>query len=780
MRSCVFHAITLRCCALFLCIGAPTAFAATEAPPFRAGLQLSPDMEAITRPRLTMPAATPTATPRSSQQLQRSLRRIQELMDAGRFELALLELEIELEGLNDDPRLLDTAVQAAFRAGRTDEAGAYLERLMARTDEILPALPVWTLALVTEERLREAGDVVREMRTRQPYHRDSILAGLAYAALTDQPRRETIARLQLLQIGDIRNFLQALLQDNGSWQPVLPEDTVARLIHNLLTGEPAPDQLDIAATRASGQLALAFLNRLEPLMLAQRWGAIVQVGTRREVAERIGLTNPAYRAYIAYAQARAGDVGAAAELIEINSRYPDHLAPELMRFFGRHDQQTAAQNRERLLAIATDYPGEPVVQIMLQAQADADEPAQDTDIAEPVDLPAAAGWLLSDPLFQSTLSEMAQADAQASNLWMQIVNTQLVEFDRAMQRQDLTRAGLVIRRALQWAPLDDRLIYRGGQIATLQDRLDEAIRYFDRLATVYPDNTFALALYGGALIRQGRHQEATDILERGYAINPYDINLRFQNALHDVIVNGDPTGGGHLRYLEIGEYGQSIAWLAQELPLFRRLMGDDLLRQFAGYLVTGGYTAEADADDTDWAAANDIPQLTDDTRDLASYLATLSRGIRAYMDAKADAAWGAAETTLSQLKRYGARSPVIGLERADVWLHEELLERVGRQLQGLAQNPDTDPELLIRYGFLLLDHDQPDIAGPLFERILEQHKNHIGARFGLACARTAASQFGESIELYRQLIWDAPDTMAAWEHPDHPYHPYLARFFPIR
>jgi tetratricopeptide (TPR) repeat protein len=69
-----------------------------------------------------------------------------------------------------------------------------------------------------------------------------------------------------------------------------------------------------------------------------------------------------------------------------------------------------------------------------------------------------------------------------------------------------------------------------GLLYVRQKQSDKALELFARSLELEPENTYYIYIYGVALNSVGKREEAIKVLKKGYAINPFDINITYTLA----------------------------------------------------------------------------------------------------------------------------------------------------------------------------------------------------------------------------------------------------------
>ena len=69
-----------------------------------------------------------------------------------------------------------------------------------------------------------------------------------------------------------------------------------------------------------------------------------------------------------------------------------------------------------------------------------------------------------------------------------------------------------------------------GLLYVRQKQQDKALEMFAKSLDLEPENTYYIYIYGVALNSLGKKEEAIEVLEKGYAINPFDYNITYTLA----------------------------------------------------------------------------------------------------------------------------------------------------------------------------------------------------------------------------------------------------------
>lgn len=282
-----------------------------------------------------------------------------------------------------------------------------------------------------------------------------------------------------------------------------------------------------------------------------------------------------------------------------------------------------------------------------------------------------------------------------------------------------------LEKGLRLAAGVPSLAFNLGRLYAARDRLEDAVRAFDRAIAADPAMRKAHVARAEALLRLGRKEQAAEAYERALELKPGDAELRIELAG---------------LYRELDQLELAERHLEQVVV--------DRPRLASGWNTLGIVRAQQGRDE--------------------QALRCYDRAIE--LDDEGAAAWYNRALALERLERIEEMPAALRevLERAPdhlaarerlarVWLMLEQPERARAEASKLVRLAGDDVPMLFAGAVLLSRGGDPEAAIPVWLRILELEPGHALARLNLGVAYTKTGRDAEAAEAYERYLELRPD-----------------------
>ncbi len=186
----------------------------------------------------------------------------------------------------------------------------------------------------------------------------------------------------------------------------------------------------------------------------------------------------------------------------------------------------------------------------------------------------------------SPLSRPSLDDVHAEQ--ERVVRRLVAASEEAAARGDLQEAEIRLYEARGLAPDNGLILFRLAQLHVLRRQY---LLAEDELLLIVEgpfNNPDAGALLGGVWIRLGRFDEATRMLDEVLKERPDLLVARFHRVCLDIVADQPRVARLRLQGLSLQEYGQLLAWLAQDMNELWSVLNVNTLRNLSGVIVHGG------------------------------------------------------------------------------------------------------------------------------------------------------------------------------------------------
>jgi len=335
----------------------------------------------------------------------------------------------------------------------------------------------------------------------------------------------------------------------------------------------------------------------------------------------------------------------------------------------------------------------------------------------------------------------------------------IAEADRLAGERKWSEASRIINALLEKYPDDADLLSRAGHYSMMMRTYAISEGHWSRLAELHPDNAWAMACWGGILVRLDQREQAQAVLEKSLALNRREIVARFHLACLSLAANDVAKARENLGWMNLLEIGNCATWIRDDAEALNKLMGLDHLRQLCGMVLGGG---EANASGGPAISSADVAALQVVMSRAALDLWTSYQAIQ-----RKD--WPAAETNLSAAIDHGITAPAATQGLAYCRVMQNDATKAFDMMRDLADKHPDSPFVHFKFGLLCMDLERYDVARGALARAHTLSPDDAEITINLAGAEAALSHTDEAWTTLDSIPVAARGSRTTWFNQPRPY-----------